>query len=143
MSPSRVSPSLPHRATAGRISAYSPHSCRWPIYDRDRTGFTDGEPLFLHRTLWRQAAENAAQPLTCGMRVIVTGRLKQRTFDDKEGQRRTVAEIDVEEAAPSLTYAKVTVTGTHRPGSSPATGATTTPPARQAPDPAPAKQHPF
>jgi single-strand DNA-binding protein len=68
-------------------------------YNRDRSEFVDGEPLFLRCSIWRQAAENAAQSLTKGARVIVTGRLKQRTFDDKEGQRRTVIEIDAEEIA--------------------------------------------
>ncbi|MFD9622034.1 single-stranded DNA-binding protein [Streptomyces virginiae] len=101
---------------------------------RRQAEFTDGEPLFLRCTLWRQAAENAAETLTRGMRVIVTGRLKQRTFDDKEGQRRTVVEIDAEEAAPSLIYAKATVTKAHRPGSGPAASR---------PVSAPAEQHPF
>ncbi|MFF1792616.1 single-stranded DNA-binding protein, partial [Kitasatospora sp. NPDC058243] len=74
------------------------------------------EPLFLRCAIWRQAAENTAQSLTRGMRVIVTGRLKQRTFDDKEGQRRTVVEIDAEEVAASLTYVTATVTKTYRSG---------------------------
>ncbi|WP_411087890.1 single-stranded DNA-binding protein [Streptomyces sp. 061-3] len=72
-------------------------------FDRERTEFVDGEPLFLRCSLWRQAAENAAQSLQRGMRVIVNGRLKQRTCDDKESQRRTVVEVDAEEVAPSLT----------------------------------------
>ncbi|MET8413158.1 single-stranded DNA-binding protein [Streptomyces sp. NPDC005195] len=79
-------------------------------FDRERSEFVDGEPLFLRCSLWRQAAENAAQSLQRGMRVIVNGRLKQRTFDDKEGQRRTVVEVDAEEVAASLTYAKAAVT---------------------------------
>ncbi|WP_420082633.1 single-stranded DNA-binding protein (plasmid) [Streptomyces sp. JL4002] len=103
------------------------------IYDRDRSEFTDGESLFLRCTLWRDAAEYAAQNLARGMRVIVTGRLKQRTYDDKEGQRRTVVEIDAEEAAPSLTYAKATVTKTYRPAGAAAPGGLTLPPARPAP----------
>lgn len=118
------------------------------VFDRDRSEFIDGEPLFLRCSLWRQAGENAAQSLTRGMRVIVTGRLKQRTFDDKEGQRRTVMEIDAEEVAASLTYATATVTKTYRAGmpsqggpaptTRPTSGSTQSPP-----NPAPTEQHPF
>lgn len=118
------------------------------IFDRDRSEFIDGEPLFLRCSLWRQAGENAAQSLTRGMRVIVTGRLKQRTFDDKEGQRRTVMEIDAEEVAASLTYATATVTKTYRAGTPSQGGpAPTTRPApgstQSTPNPAPAEQYPF
>ncbi|MFD5513292.1 single-stranded DNA-binding protein [Streptomyces sp. NPDC127051] len=117
------------------------------VYDRDRSEFVDGEPLFLRCTLWRQAAENAAETLARGMRVIVTGRLKQRTFDDKEGQRRTVVEIDAEEAAPSLAYVKAAVSKVYRPGGGPAVGGPPAPPVRQAPAPPPspvsAEQYPF
>lgn len=83
-------------------------------FDRDRSEFVDGEPLFLRCSLWRQAGENAAQSLTRGMRIIVTGRLRQRTFDDKEGVRRTTVEIDAEEVAVSLAYATAQVTKTYR-----------------------------
>lgn len=118
------------------------------VYDRDRSEFVDGEPLFLRCSLWRAPAENAAQSLTKGMRVIVTGRLKQRTFDDKEGQRRTTVEIDAEEIAASLTYATATVTKTYRPGAAPRSGAAPTQgqspgPAQQAQPPAPAETYPF
>ena len=95
-------------------------------YNRDRGEWTDGEPLFLRCSLWRQAGENAAQSLTRGTRVIVTGRLRQRTFDDKEGQRRTTVEIDAEDVAISLTYATTQVTKTYR----------ATPPTAAAPAPA-------
>ncbi|MFJ9822618.1 single-stranded DNA-binding protein [Streptomyces sp. NPDC101151] len=113
------------------------------VFDRDRNEFTDGEPLFLRCSIWRQAAENAAQSLAKGARVIVTGRLKQRTFDDKEGQRRTVVEIDAEEVAASLTYATVTVTKNYRPGGTapaPRPAAPETDPAQAT---APAETHPF
>ncbi|MEY9988148.1 single-strand DNA-binding protein [Streptomyces sp. V4I8] len=118
------------------------------VYDRDRSEFTDGEPLFLRCSLWRAAAENAAQSLTKGMRVIVTGRLRQRTFDDKEGQRRTAVEIDAEEIAASLTYATATVTKTYRPGavsqSAAAPAHSQSPgPAQQAQPTAPAETYPF
>lgn len=118
------------------------------VFDRDRSEFVDGEPLFLRCSLWRQAGENAAQSLTRGMRIIVTGRLKQRTFDDKEGQRRTVLEIDAEDVAVSLTYATAKVTKTYRPGV-PAQGgpAPTAGPgsasAQSSPGLAPAEPHPF
>ncbi|WP_030775925.1 single-stranded DNA-binding protein, partial [Streptomyces sp. NRRL F-2664] len=118
------------------------------VYDRDRSEFTDGEPLFLRCSLWRAAAENAAQSLTKGMRVIVTGRLKQRTFDDKEGQRRTTVEIDAEEIAASLTYATATVTKTYRSGAvsqgAAAPAHSQSPgPAQQAQPTAPAENYPF
>ena len=87
-------------------------------YDRDRAEWVDGEPLFLRCSLWRQAAENAAGSLTKGTRVIVSGRLKQRTFDDNEGQRRTVVEMDAEDIAVSLAYATVSISKTYRPGGS-------------------------
>ncbi|MFI9825564.1 single-stranded DNA-binding protein [Streptomyces sp. NPDC052013] len=121
------------------------------IFDRDRSEFIDGEPLFLRCSLWRQAGENAAQSLARGMRVIVTGRLRQRTFDDKEGIRRTTVEIDAEEIAVSLTYARADVTKTYRQGMpsqrgpAPAAGpeADGTPAQPSSPDTTPAETHPF
>jgi single-strand DNA-binding protein len=118
------------------------------VFDRDRNEFVGGEPLFLRCSLWRQAGENAAQSLSKGMRVIVQGRLKQRTYDDKEGQRRTVVAIDAQEVAASLTYATAAITKTYRAGvpsqGGPAPAAqqasnTTQPPSNQAP----AESHPF
>ncbi|WP_406410379.1 single-stranded DNA-binding protein [Streptomyces sp. NBC_01614] len=117
-------------------------------FDRDRNEFVDGEPLFLRCSLWRQAGENAAQSLSKGVRVIVQGRLKQRTFDDKEGQRRTVVEIDAEEVAASLTYATATVTKTYRAGAPAHSGPTPTDkpasaPTQSPPNQAPPEPHPF
>lgn len=117
-------------------------------FDRERNEFIDGEPLFLRCSLWRQAGENAAQSLTRGMRVIVTGRLRQRTFDDKEGIRRTTVEIDAEEVAASLTYATAKVTKTYRQGMQSQGGpAPTAGPgsasAQSSPSPTPAETHPF
>jgi single-strand DNA-binding protein len=117
-------------------------------FDRERSEFVDGEPLFLRCSLWRQAGENAAQSLTRGMRVIVTGRLRQRTFDDKEGIRRTTVEIDAEEVAASLTYATATVTKAYRQDmpsqGGPAPTARPVPDSTSAsPSPAPAEPHPF
>lgn len=118
------------------------------VFDRDRSEFIDAEPLFLRCSLWRQAGENAAQSLTRGMRVIVTGRLRQRTFDDKEGQRRTTMEIDAEEVAVSLTYATAAVTKTYRQGVPPQGGpAPTSKPASDSAQSSqrstPAEPHPF
>ncbi|MEV7003684.1 single-stranded DNA-binding protein [Streptomyces sp. NPDC093982] len=111
-------------------------------FDRERAQWVDGEPLFLRCSLWRQAAENAANSLTRGTRVIVTGRLKQSTFDDNEGQRRTVVEMDAEDIAVSLAYSTASVTKTYRPGGS----AAPAPAPRQQPQQQPsaeADSHPF
>ncbi len=70
----------------------------------------DGEPLFLRCTVWREFAEHVAGSLVKGARVIVVGRLKQRSFQDRDGQNRQVIELDVDEIGPSLRYATATVT---------------------------------
>ena len=70
----------------------------------------DGDPLFLPCSIWRQAAEHVAESLTKGTRVIVTGRLKQRSYDDREGSKRTIYEVEVEEVGPSLLRATAVVT---------------------------------
>lgn len=79
-------------------------------FDRQTGEWTDGEALFLPCTLWRQAAENAAESLTRGTRVIVQGRLRQRSYETKDGDKRTVIELDVDEIAPSLKFATAKVT---------------------------------
>ncbi|MFE7803993.1 single-stranded DNA-binding protein [Streptomyces sp. NPDC057430] len=80
------------------------------VFDRQSNEWKDGESLFLTCSVWRQAAENAAESLTKGTRVIVQGRLKQRSYEDREQVKRTVYEIDVDEVGPSLTYASAVVT---------------------------------
>jgi single-strand DNA-binding protein len=85
-------------------------------YDRQSGEFKDGESLFLSCSVWRQAAENVAESLQRGMRVIVQGRLKQRSYDDREGNKRTVFEIDVDEVGPSLRSATAKVTKAMRSG---------------------------
>ena len=80
------------------------------IFDRASGEWKDGDALFLRCTLWRQPAENVAETLTKGSRVIVTGRLKQRSYETCEGEKRTVVEVDVEEIGPSLRYATARVT---------------------------------
>jgi single-strand DNA-binding protein len=78
-------------------------------YDRQTNEWKDGETLFLRASLWREPAENIAESLTKGMRVIAQGRLKSRTYETKEGEKRTVVELEVEEIGPSLRYATARV----------------------------------
>lgn len=85
-------------------------------FDKASGDWKDGEPLFMRCSLWRQAGENAAESLTRGMRVIATGALKQRSYETKEGEKRTVVELDVEEIGPSLKYATAKVTKAQRSG---------------------------
>jgi single-strand DNA-binding protein len=87
-------------------------------FDRRSGEFKDGEALFLRCSVWRQAAENLAESLRKGDRVIVTGKLKQRSFENTEGQKRTVIELDVDEVGPSLRYATAKVTRIERGGES-------------------------
>ncbi|WP_219505251.1 single-stranded DNA-binding protein [Nonomuraea ceibae] len=87
--------------------------------DRQTNEWKDGESLFLTCNVWRQAAENAAESLQRGMRVIVQGRLKQRSYETKEGEKRTVYEVEVDEVGPSLRNATAKVTRTSRQGSGP------------------------
>ncbi|GAA3587247.1 single-stranded DNA-binding protein [Amycolatopsis ultiminotia] len=82
--------------------------------DRQTGEWKDGEALFLRCNVWRQMAENVAESLTRGARVWVKGRLKQRSFETKEGERRTVVELDVDEIGPSLRYATAKVTKVSR-----------------------------
>lgn len=86
------------------------------ILDKTTNEWKDGEALFLRCSVWRQAAENIAESLTRGARVIATGRLKQRTYDTKEGEKRTVIELEVDEVGPSLKYATAKVNKTSRGG---------------------------
>ncbi|HEY9472789.1 MAG TPA: single-stranded DNA-binding protein [Mycobacteriales bacterium] len=83
-------------------------------FDRQTNEWKDGEALFLRCSIWRQAAENVAETLQRGMRVVVTGRLKQRSFETKEGEKRTVIELEVDEIGPSLRYATAKVNKTTR-----------------------------
>jgi single-strand DNA-binding protein len=87
-------------------------------YDRNTNEWKDGEALFLRCSIWRQAAENVAESLTRGMRVIASGRLKQRSYETREGEKRTVIELDVDEIGPSLKYAAAKVNKTQRGSSS-------------------------
>jgi single-strand DNA-binding protein len=84
--------------------------------DKQTNEWKDGESLFLTCNVWRQAAENVAESLTRGMRVIVQGRLKQRSYETKEGEKRTVCEVEVDEVGPSLRNASAKVTKASRGG---------------------------
>jgi len=85
-------------------------------FNRQTNAWEDGDPLFLSCSVWRQAAENVAESLQRGARVVVTGRLKQRSYETREGEKRTVFELDVDEIGPSLRYATAKVTKTQRSG---------------------------
>ena len=83
-------------------------------FDKNKNEWVDGEALFLRASVWREAAENVAESLTKGMRVIVSGRLKSRSYETKEGEKRTVIELEVDEIGPSLRYANAKVNRTQR-----------------------------
>ena len=85
-------------------------------FDKQTNEWKDGDALFLSCSVWRQAAENVAESLQKGMRVVVQGRLKSRQYETREGEKRTVFEIDVDEVGPSLKYATAKVTRTTRSG---------------------------
>jgi len=85
-------------------------------FDRQANEWKDGEALFLTCNVWRQTAENVAESLTKGMKVIVQGRLKQRSYETREGEKRTVFEVEVDEVGPCLTFATAKVNRTPRGG---------------------------
>lgn len=100
-------------------------------FDQNSKEWKDGETLFLRASVWRKAAENVAESLTKGMRVIVSGRLKSRSYETKEGEKRTVTELEVDEIGPSLKYANAKVNRTQRSGGN------------QSPQQPPAQQQPW
>src|SRR3712207_6552031 len=104
--PARELPSAPSAPAVPNFPVASPPR----TFDRQSQEWKDGEALFLRCNVWRQAAENVAESLTRGSRVIVSGRLKQRSFETKEGEKRTVIELEVDEIGPSLRYATAKVT---------------------------------
>lgn len=83
-------------------------------FDRQSNEWKDAEALFLRASVWKEAAENVAETLTKGMRVMAQGRLRSRSYDTKEGERRTVMELEVDEIGPSLRYASAKVTRSER-----------------------------
>ncbi len=98
-------------AVAGFTVASTPRT-----FDRQSSEWKDGETLFMRCSVWRDAAENVAESLTRGSRVIVSGRLVSRSYDTKEGEKRTVVEMQVDEVGPSLRYATAKVNKTQRSG---------------------------
>ncbi|MDX6309106.1 MAG: single-strand DNA-binding protein [Nocardioidaceae bacterium] len=86
------------------------------FFDKQTNEWKDGDALFLRCSIWRQAAENVAESLHRGTRVIVQGRLRQRSYETREGEKRTVFELDVDEVGPSLKYATAKTTKTTRSG---------------------------
>ena len=86
--------------------------------DKQTNEWKDGDALFMRCNVWRQAAENVAETLTRGMRVMVSGRLKQRSYETREGEKRTVVELEVDEVGPSLRYATAKVNKVARSGGS-------------------------
>jgi single-strand DNA-binding protein len=86
------------------------------VYDRPTGEWKDGDALFLRCSVWREMAEHVAETLTRGSRVIVTGRLKQRSFETRDGEKRTVIEVEVDEVGPSLRYSAATITKTAKAG---------------------------
>lgn len=97
-------------------------ACNDRTYDKAAATWIDGDATFLRCTLWRQPAENAAESLLKGNRVVVVGRLKQRSFETREGEKRTVLELDVTEIGASLKWATVKVTRMDRESVSSQTG---------------------
>ena len=85
-------------------------------FDRQSNEWKDGDTLFMRCSIWREAAENVAESLTKGTRVIVSGRLVQRSYETREGEKRTVVELQVDEVGPSLRYASAKVTRAQRSG---------------------------
>jgi single-strand DNA-binding protein len=96
-------------AVAGFTVASTPRTL-----DRESGQWKDGDPLFLRCSVWRQYAENVAESLTKGMQVIVQGRLKQRSYETREGEKRTVVELDVDEIGPCLKFATAKVSKASR-----------------------------
>lgn len=86
------------------------------FFDKQSNEWKDGDTLFMRCSIWRQAAENVAESLSRGTRVVVSGRLKQRSYETREGEKRTVVECEVDEIGPSLRYATARVTKTQRQG---------------------------
>lgn len=86
-------------------------------FDKQANEWKDGDALFLRCSIWREAAENVTETLKKGMRVIAQGKLKQRSYETREGERRTVVELEVDEIGPSIRYATAQVARTRRAAS--------------------------
>ena len=104
-------PELRFTASGAAVASFTVASTP-RTFDRATNEWKDGEALFLRCSIWRQAAENVAESLTRGARVVVVGRLKQRSFDTKEGEKRTVIELEADEVGASLQFATAKITRT-------------------------------
>ena len=102
-------PELPFTPSGAAVANFTIASTP-RTFDRQTNEWKDGDTLFLNCSVWRQAAENVAESLQRGMRVVAQGRLKARSYETREGEKRTVMEMDVEEVGPSLKYATAKVT---------------------------------
>jgi single-strand DNA-binding protein len=109
-------PELRYTPTGQAVASFAVASTP-RFLDKNTNEWKDGDSLFLNCNVWRQAAENVAESLQRGMRVVVSGRLRQRSYETKEGEKRTVYEVEVDEVGPSLRYASAKVTKTGRTGS--------------------------
>jgi single-strand DNA-binding protein len=108
-------PNLRYTSSGSAVASFRVAST--PRFRDQQSGeWKDGDSLFLSCNVWRQAAENVAESLTRGMRVIVSGRLRQRSYETREGEKRTVYEIEVDEVGPSLRNASAKVTKSSRTG---------------------------
>jgi single-strand DNA-binding protein len=108
-------PELRYTPTGQAVASFAVASTP-RFLDKNTNEWKDGDSLFLNCSVWRQAAENVAESLQRGMRVIVSGRLRQRSYETKEGEKRTVVEVEVDEVGPSLRYASAKVTKSNRSG---------------------------
>src|ERR1700723_1687193 len=108
-------PQLRYTATGNAVANFRVASTP-RFLDKATNEWKDGDSLFLTCNVWRQAAENVAESLQRGMRVIVTGRLKQRNYETKEGEKRTVYEVEVDDVGPSLRNASAKVNRASRGG---------------------------
>ena len=106
-------PELRFTTTGTAVAAFTVAASR-RVYDQASGQWQDGDTLFLRCSAWRDLADHAAESLTKGTRVIVTGRLKQRTYDTDDGGKRTVCEVDVEDLGPSLKWATAKIAKTSR-----------------------------
>lgn len=108
-------PELRFTASGAAVASFTVASTP-RTFDRQAGEWKDGETLFMRCSIWREAAENVAESLTKGNRVVVQGRLTQRSYETREGEKRTVVEMQVDEIGPSLRYATAKVTRTQRGG---------------------------
>ncbi len=106
-------PDLRYTKAGVAVAAFTVASSR-RVYDQDTRQWTDGDTLFLRCSVWRELAEHAAESLDKGMRVVVTGRLRQREYETTEGEKRTVYEVDADDVGPSLRWATAKVIKTTR-----------------------------